>query len=489
MGNCDVTLVGTRKLRFVEPQGGSIKLSGIRFLNWEYVIQSPLDGLYTTPELAVTRCEFESVNFAIDHPRPCGESLVALNDFRSVRNGIRIGYNSHELQDKWTNQRIIGNYAKGITGNRNADTYFALVYGKHGIVADNILDSISASGTAEAWGIYTKLRFGQIVANNIRNLTSERGSPIFAIQIKSPPRMDESAPLGFGVTCANNSIRQPGTGRGISMQGQDLNVIGNYIEGCNWGICTSGRVSGLQIAGNKIVGPAKSAGNYGINVNHTGDDCLISGNTVRTVERGLNLAASGVDNIQVAGNNIADCGGVAIHCGGGAKGLLSISGNQVAGATRFCYLDGAGTLLVQGNNFVALSDPPDSWIDAAATSSSALVNGNTPITLQTRDAAPRTAFRWRMPDKTALTIDVSAIAQQSDGTNRAMYGKRAMFFCDGGPVTQQGRTLDVFHETKTDATWGGISFGVVDSQARILVTGKAATTIRWSLDVKVHAMQ
>ncbi len=108
-------------------------------------------------------------------------------------------------------------------------------------------------------------------------------------------------------------------------------------------------------------------------------------------------------------------------------------------------------------------------------------------TAVTTDAtALDTRLRITLRTSDAVMVEVIAIAKEGT-TNRAMYGKRALVYQDAGTLAQQqGATQDIFADIESDATWGGLSFGTFGATDtfRVRVTGKAATTINWTLHVR-----
>ena len=489
----DAVIKGTTSLKFLEPQGGRIRLQGVKFDTWEYVVEDASDTTYTTPELRVQDCWFTSVNFPIDHQRPCTSSVITFNRFDTTAGqGIRIGNNTYASQDLWLNHRIVGNFFKDIVGTTASDVHAMLIYGKHGVIADNIIDTVTGASTADVYGIYTKLRYGQIVNNNVRALTTSGSGALHGIAIKSPARADAASGVqGFAVVCANNSLFGSSVGIGISIQGVDVNCNGNYIEEWVVGVSTSGALSGLQITNNKIIGESTTANTFCIDLKHTGDDCMVSGNTLDTCDRAINIATGNTRNLHIDGNNIVNCSGVAVQMDAtGTKALVSFTNNTIDGADRVIYLDGAITrLVITGNNYAAITDASNLWIDSQAELvGTALVANNSPVTLQTTDNTTTSGFKWHIPDNTAFILEAVVVAMESDGTQRAMYGKRGLFYRDGAGAVQQGSTQDIFADEESVATWT-VTLGVTGNQARVLVEGDVDDTVNWSIDFKVHSVQ
>lgn len=77
-------------------------------------------------------------------------------------------------------------------------------------------------------------------------------------------------------------------------------------------------------------------------------------------------------------------------------------------------------------------------------------------------------------------VHVYVVANQTDGTNRAFYAKRAMFYRRSGQnASQQGSTSNIFSDVETDASWGGVTVDVNSNTVRARVTGKSGVYIDW----------
>ncbi len=98
--------------------------------------------------------------------------------------------------------------------------------------------------------------------------------------------------------------------------------------------------------------------------------------------------------------------------------------------------------------------------------------------LQTTDATTQTTlFRFEMPDGQVANMEVTVIAKQTNGSNKAVYKLAGLFSCASGTVTQHGSTTTLY-SVETDATWN-CTLSTSLNLARINVTGAAGQNITW----------
>lgn len=106
----------------------------------------------------------------------------------------------------------------------------------------------------------------------------------------------------------------------------------------------------------------------------------------------------------------------------------------------------------------------------------------TTAAVQTTDATQTTLFTLAVPDTTDVQIEARVVARDTAGTERALYGKVALVYREGGGATIQGSVQDVFADVETSA---GIdaTFTVSGNNVLLSVTGLAATTINWAATI------
>lgn len=101
-----------------------------------------------------------------------------------------------------------------------------------------------------------------------------------------------------------------------------------------------------------------------------------------------------------------------------------------------------------------------------------------PKNVQTTNATVTTLDSFTIASNTTLIISAVITAVKSDNTQGAAYIRTAAFRNNGGTVAQIGTTQDD-GTLEDDSTWNA----TIDNSTttiRIRVTGKAATTIRWT---------
>ena len=110
------------------------------------------------------------------------------------------------------------------------------------------------------------------------------------------------------------------------------------------------------------------------------------------------------------------------------------------------------------------------------------VNTRAPVQITTTDATVTTALSLPVPSSTAFACQarwhgragtVSLFRESSFVVRRV----------GTATVTQWGSTLDTFAVTKDDATWGTPNLSVASTFLNLQVTGKAATTITWNVEL------
>lgn len=101
-----------------------------------------------------------------------------------------------------------------------------------------------------------------------------------------------------------------------------------------------------------------------------------------------------------------------------------------------------------------------------------------PHSVQTTDATATTIDSFTLASNTAVIVTSVFSAIKSDGTQAGLYVRSAAFRNSGGTVTQLGTTVDAGSYADDGAWAATIDFTGTTIRAR--VTGKAATTIRWT---------
>lgn len=102
--------------------------------------------------------------------------------------------------------------------------------------------------------------------------------------------------------------------------------------------------------------------------------------------------------------------------------------------------------------------------------------------VQTVNAAPTLINTMPVPANNTLELEVRVAGTRADAGAGAAYVVRGAFRNQAGIVTQVDSTeVDVLF--KDDLTWGDPTFVISGTNLLTKVTGKAATTINWSVNI------
>ena len=491
--NAQGILKATSSDDFLQPAGGDIRVRGITFDTWRQVLENDAADSGTTDVLDVRRCKFLTMaNSPIDHERPVNRVWIESNEFDAITNHcIRIGRDTNSEQDTWQRIHISKNTANNIDATGSNDASFCLIYGKRADIEGNIIEDIDTVD-GECWGIYTKCRYANIRGNNINDLSESGTGAIYAINIKGSDRAASTSPQGFAVVCSGNTVLGAAKGSGIRIQQEDVLCEGNYVE--NFIISIDGGTAvayrNQAIQNNLIICADKLAGTYGINLIGEVDSINCTGNLIYQGYhgiRGASATGSGSSNWNVSGNTIRDCGNIALNFDNTTTltGLM-IHNNIVDGATRVVFVDTADEVSIKGNKQTNITDAVSLWYNFGTPAPSNM-EVDISVDLQTTGATNTVAASLELPDNTAAILSHEVVAMESDGTDRAMYSKKGLFYRDGGNATQQGSTQDVITDEESDANWTA-TLGVSSNDLLARVTGASATTINWRCHVTMQTV-
>lgn len=138
------------------------------------------------------------------------------------------------------------------------------------------------------------------------------------------------------------------------------------------------------------------------------------------------------------------------------------------GAVRAALLGLTGTVTIAGQEY-------DTTVDPKGTASFV-----EPKHVQTTDATVTTIDSFSLASATAVSVSTLFTAIRSDSGAAGSWIVNAAFKNNAGTVTQVG-TTSVTAIGADDGTWGGPSCDFSGTTVRLRVTGKAATTIQWTL--------
>ncbi len=496
--NGDAIIQGTASDDFLRANGGGIDIEGVGFNQWNHVIQNDTADSGTTAFLNVRYCRFTNVNlYCIYIERAIDRFNISDNRFETISTGcVLIGTDTYANQDTWRRGIVSRNHAKDINNSGAGNAHFLLFLGRDCIASDNYIENVT-SNTGEAWGIYFKSRYGSIHGNVIRSVQSTSSNSI-GINVKGDDRSTTTGTQGFATTVHGNTLIGPAATSGnvlaIQLACEDVQAYNNYMEGWILGVVTTGGGDNISINDNTFIGVNTSAGTYGINANHYGDNFLVSGNNIDTCDNAVRVADNGtgdVTNWSFTGNTAYNCGTSAFEVLTSSQAInnLSITDNNVDTATSFLNVGNVNGLSVTGNQWSNLSGGNETIFTVTLPNPQNIyVADNGPFEVQTTDGTITSIARWDFPDNTAVMAEYEVIGMESDGSDRALYRDGGLFYVDGGNLTQQGSTYNLATAIESDATWGGASFVVSGDGLFLRVTGVASQTINWKCTYKISSI-
>lgn len=269
------------------------------FDRWNSVVERLLaqSGSFTDVQFIGNRCagcEGQVINIE----RPIEQYRIERNDFENCTGGyaVRIGENTFANQDTWVRGWIVGNRFRTLSASGAVSAAAILVYGREVTIADNKIDGVTQSGTGEAWGIYTKVRYGHVHGNYINNVVPASNGDNVGINIKGNTRAITSSPQGFAAIVYGNHVRNIGSagvrGSGIRAQTDDVLVIANECEDCGTNGIVSDETSShrnVRILHNLVRYAANVAGTVGIRLEGAGFGVTAEHNTIRNAQTGVRL--------------------------------------------------------------------------------------------------------------------------------------------------------------------------------------------------------
>jgi len=385
---------------FLSP-AANFNIQGVTFSTWLCVVNRLVaqTGSLTNVVFSGNRC-IGCTSIVFNFERPIENYRIEENLFENCTGGfaIRIGTNTFSIQDTWVKGFICRNICRSLSSTAGAaGAAFALVYGREVVIADNIIDGVQDnSGSGEAYGIYTKVRYASITGNLISNVNSSGSSSIVGINIKGTTRSVTSSPQGFAVICSGNHVRSVGTvgvkGAGIRGQTDDFLIFGNMVEDCSGGIFSDEASSyrNGRIQNNIIQFSTLTAGTIALQVEGQGNGVVVESNIVYRATTGIYVttATGDLNDVQVRGNLFDG-------------GTFNIIFNAFAAQTL--------RRLVVENNVV---------VNPAGTSYGALNNGG---------AGTVTAARFRFNDLASATAPFSG----SPGTSPVVEGNLGYLSASG----------------------------------------------------------
>ena len=497
LGGYGYTLKGPASTtNFLSFGGASLLCEYVTFDRWATVFDRQSSETGTTTLLQVEKNVFTACTGpVINLERPISQYFINDNRFYSNTGGyvIRIGENTYASQDNWLKGTIRGNKIKDTTASSTTSAVAILVYGREALIEGNTIDTVTAD-SGEAWGIYTKVRYGAIRGNLVRSVDSSGSTDIVGINVKGAGRGVTSGPQGFSVVCEGNQVLTVGTGgtdgNGIRAQTDDVLIRGNFVEDAGLlGIVVDESAGSSNISvENNTVRSGTAASRVGVYIATSGTGIKALNNTLVNVGTGVRVASatSGtLQDVEVVGNTGSGC----------SQALVDVNTpSTLAGCKvhRNTLLDGArGFLNSGGAGTISGLEIYDNDFDAAAT---AAIGGNLPTdcairhtsTVTTTDATQTAILTLALPDESAYAVNTHIVGKDTATTNRAAYLKHALVYRDGGGgATVQTGVSDV-STIESNAAWNGTII-VSSNSASVAVTGAAGVTVKWKARTEVLA--
>lgn len=474
--------------RFLSCGGGTLVIVGVTFDQWSMVVdrQSTDSGTMTRfifENNTVTGCTAEAVNIEI----PISNYTIRGNRFYSNTGGyvIRIGENTYASQDNWLKGVISGNTIKDTTASSTTSAVAIIVYGREVVITNNVIDTVTAA-SGEAWGIYTKVRYGVVSGNTVRNVDSTASTDIVGINIKGAGRGVTSGPQGFSMVVSSNQVYTVGTGgtdgNGIRAQTDDVLITGNIVEDAGLlsiVVDESAGSNNIEVYDNKIRS-GTAASRIGVYIATSGKGIKVRANNIYNLATGVRVASAAtgtLQDVEVFDNAGSGCSQalVDVNTPSTISGLKVHRNTLHDGARGFLNSGGAGTITgleIFDNDF-----------DAATT---AAIGGTLPVsvairhycTVATTDATQTAIFNVTMPDESSYSMDAQIVGRDSATTNRAAYIKHALAYRDaGGGATIQTGVTDI-STIESNAAWNGTII-VSGNTFQAAVTGAAGVNVSW----------
>lgn len=290
------TIRGTSGVDFLSP-AANFSIDNVRFTNWRSVVSrlAAQTGAMTEVRFSnnwVTACS--GIGFIIE--RPIEAYWIENNSFENCTGGygVRIGDNVYANQDTWLRGWISGNRVQALSGAGATSAVAFLIYGREVSITDNKINGVTQSGTAEAWGIYTKVRYGQVIGNTVQSVNSASNTDLVGINIKGTTRPVTSSPQGFANIVIGNHVRNIGVvgtrGTGIRGQTDDVLISNNQCDDCGNASILADETAvhrNVAISDNLVSYTSLVAGTVGIRIEGAGTGDSVDQNKITNAQTGI----------------------------------------------------------------------------------------------------------------------------------------------------------------------------------------------------------
>lgn len=491
LGGRGYTLKGpVSRVDFARP-GGTVEADGVTFNRWQSVMERE-DADTGSVTLNMDRFRFEDVtSIALNVERPIANFRLTHGTVENTDGGyaVRVGQNVYADQDDWNDGLLFAVDFADIDGSSTSSTAASILYGKRSSIIGCTVDGVAQAGTGEAWGFYTKLRWGTVAFNKIANVDAAGSSDVTGITMKGDTRGSTTSPQGYGSLVFGNVLAFIGStsgtqrGSGIRSQCDECYAAFNVVEDAYLNGVVFDEPDGDNSGSffNRIRFTTAS-GTFGIRMSQGGSGLRSFGDEITNAETGVRLSAGAgsVDaDAMVVAHDVINATVDAIQVntsGAGDIDGLHIINNVVPSATTGLRFSG-GTV----TNFRAL----DNDFRGATTQFAGTIPADCEIRHtfrgQTTDASATDLISLTLSDDAAYRVRIEVVAVQSGGGNRNDYHRSALVYRDGGNATLQGSVIDIETPRESAAGWD-CTIAVTGSTVVVRATGALATSINW----KVH---
>ena len=132
-----------------------------------------------------------------------------------------------------------------------------------------------------------------------------------------------------------------------------------------------------------------------------------------------------------------------------------------------------------------ITDSSEYWIcKTAGSPGTFLICGDEEVAKNsTTDDTPKNLYSFTLADNSAVWLESTVLAMETDGSQRAAYKIGGLFYRDGAGAVQQGSTVEMITAIESE-DWT-VAFGVATNDVKVIATGVAATLITWVSKTKI----
>ena len=366
--------------------------------------------------------------------------------------------------------------------------------GSQGSITNCLIEAVTKAGinwTSEAVN-------GYIAGNIIRNCTGNGSTP--GIQING----------GYNVKVIGNSCySNQGSGVYIATSGSIGTerssrygiFVGNHsynngFHGFEWNNATTVYFGRNIIANNHAYGNGTTAGS-GFQLQNdtngivTGNYAYLNGYSGFSLSGGTFTTNISISNNKAENNNqLGVSTGSGFYIGGTGLANLRLVNNEAIdsqGSPTQRYsliIDGSPTIAgLYIRDFIHSGSVNKPGISISSSAVLSNLDIELPFDNTTTNATATNTAYFTIPDLTAISYRTKILARSSTGADRATYDKEMLAYRNGGGATVQGSAV-TFMEVESNAAWDAVTY-VTGNFVATRITGAAATTINWVINIKV----